>query len=163
MALKLFVHDTTTGSCELAGLVPYPTVTSADPSVTILPVVDTATGQVDYQIDVEHTVDINVENFTYDAATKDIILTETDGDTHTINVSDLLDNVTSKLTKIVSGNVIASHDDGEGNVTEIHETITSFSAVDGTLVYVDEAGGNSEVAICELLSTLPDNGTTVGG
>lgn len=163
MALKLFVHDTTTGSCELAGLVPYPSVSTTDPSVTVTPVVDPATGQVDYQLAVEHTVDINVDAFSYDATTKDIILTETDGTVHTINVADLLDNVSSTMTPLVKGSAIAEHDNGEGNVVTIYETVTQIGVTGSSLIYVDENGDKNEVSLCQLISGLDDNGTTVGG
>lgn len=164
MALQLFVHDSTAGTCELAGLLPYPKVTTTDPQVTITPVVDATTGQVDYQIDVDNTVDINVDNFTYDATSQNIVLTETDGTVHTINVSDLLDNVTSVVTPVVTaGNVIAEHDDGDGTVVKIFETVTEI-VVDGAgFTYVDEAGVKTNITICEMMSNLPDNGTVVGG
>lgn len=164
MALKLFVHDTTSGTCELAGLVPYPKVTTSDPTVTITPTVDATTGQTSYDLAVEHTVDINVDNFSYDPATQDITLTETDGTVHVIDLTDLLDNVTSTVTPVVTaGNVVATHDDGEGTVVDIFETVTAV-VVDGPgFVYVDEAGDKTLITLCEMASNLPDNGTVVGG
>lgn len=164
MALKLFVHDTVTGACELAGLVPYPKVTTTDPTVTITPTVDATTGQTSYDLAVEHTVDINVDNFSYDPATQDITLTETDGTVHVIDLTDLLDNVTSTVTPVVTaGNVVAKHDDGEGTVVDIYETVTKITADGAGFTYTDEAGVGTTITFCEMASNLPDNGTVVGG
>lgn len=41
------------------------------------------------------SVDVNVSNLSYNSTTKDIVLTETDGTVHTINVSDLVDTLPS--------------------------------------------------------------------
>lgn len=164
MALQLFVHDSTAGTCELAALLPYPKVTTSDPTVTVTPVVDASTGQVSYDLEVDHTVDVNVSNFTYDAATQDITLTETDGDTHVINVSDLLDNVISKLTQVVTaGNVIAKHEDGDGTVVDILETITEIALDGAGFTYKDEAGVETTISFCDMASGLTDNGTVIGG
>lgn len=164
MALQLFVHDNVAGTCELASLLPYPKITTVDPSVTVTPVVDPATGQVDYQLDVDNTVDINVDNFSYDAAAQNITLTETDGTVHTINVTDLLDNVTSVVTQGVTvGNTIAKHDDGTGNVVDIIETITEIGLDGAGFTYKAEDGTETNISFCDMASALPDNGTVVGG
>lgn len=163
MALKLFVHDTTSGACELAGLVPYPKVTTTDPTVTVTPVV-AADGSVDYQLAVDHTVDINVDNFAYDPATQDIALTETDGTVHTINVSDLLDGATSAVSAAyTSGNLIAKHSDGAGTTVGIYESVTSV-AIDGPgFTHTAEGGVTTTITLCDMASNLVDNGTLLGG
>ena len=164
MALQLFVKDSASGACELATLLPYPKVTTTDPQVTITPVADATTGQIDYQIDVDNTVDINVDNFSYDPSTQDITLTETDGTVHVIDLSDLLDNVTSVVTPVVTaGNVIAKHDDGDGNVVDIFETVTTLALDGAGFTYTDELGVPVTVTICDMMDNLPNTGTVVGG
>lgn len=160
--LKLFVHNADTGACELAGLLPYPVVTTEDADVTITTVTDPDTGQVSYDIAVDTAVDVNVDNFSYDSDAKTIILTETDGTVHTIDVSELMDNVTSTVTQVVTGNEIATHDDGAGNVTSIQETVTSLAADGGALVFTAEDGAETTISICELMAAIPDNGLVLG-
>jgi len=103
------------------------------------------------------TVDVNVQGLSYDQVTKQITLTETDGSTHVIDVSDLVDAETittlvdngngsftytneagtsvtffsseflTSITNTVTGHKIADYTDESGNVTPINETITSIS------------------------------------
>ena len=71
----------------------------------------------------------------------------TDGSEVLIDLSTLLDDndTVSILTSLNTGNEIASHNDGNGNITPINETITSLSILGDTLTYSDEQGNNTNI------------------
>jgi len=166
MALKLLVHDDVTGDCDLRSLTPYPVVTSANGSVTLVTTVSGTDGQTTFDLAVAPaTTDINVSNFTYDPVTKIITLTETDGTTFPINVSDLVDaGIISSITNTVTGQRIATHIDGDGTSVDIFETVTGIAAnATGDIVYTDETGADTSINVCALIAGVTDNNLSIGG
>lgn len=166
MALKLYVVDDVAGTCELRGLVPYPTLTASSGEVTLNQTVDPVTGAVSYDIsDITHTVDVNVDAFGYDPVTKDLTITETDGTVHTQNLGDLVDAAgnPSVVTQVATGNEIATHDDGAGTTVSIQETVTSAVVNGSSIDFTDEAGSVSSIGLCDLMQNTVDNGAFVGG
>jgi len=130
MAHEVRVRDTVTGLCGWATPICPTVVTSADSSLTVTNV-GTPQAPV-FDISASYTVDINVQNFTYDAVAKDIILTETDGTVHTINVADLVDT----------------------------ETVTTMvQNANGTYTYTSEDATATTIDICTLESGLANFGT----
>ena len=90
-------------------------VLSSDGSVNVI-----NTGNPDnpiFDLSVTHTVDINTDSLSYDPLTKSIVLIETDGTSHSINISDLVDTET-RTTLIINN-------DGSATYTnEVGETVT---------------------------------------
>ncbi|WP_299363529.1 hypothetical protein [Winogradskyella sp.] len=68
---------------------------------------------------------------------------------------------TSVMTQVVTGNEIATHDDGTGNVVSIQETVTTMvDNGNGTYTYTSEDGTTTTTATpgAETVTTLVDNG-----
>ena len=69
----------------------------------------------------------------------------------------------SSLTPIVTGQVVAIHNDGDGNSNNIQESITTFTDNgNGTYTYVSENGTSTTTAVpgSETVTTLVDNGNS---
>jgi len=161
MPLKVLVLDDVTEDCDLRQLVPYPTISSVNGSVTITPTVS-ANGQTMY--DLAADVDVNVSNFSYNPANRVITLTETDGQTHQIDISDLVDtDSVSVVEPLVSGQAIANHSDGGGNMVVIQESLTSFTTTGTGFTHTNEAGTSLTVDMCDLIGNIADNGLFIGG
>jgi len=161
MPLRVLVVDDVADDCDLRELVPYPTLGSMNGTVTINPVVS-ANGQVMYDLSAD--VDVNVSNLAYNPANQVITLTETDGQTHQIDISDLVDtDSVSVVQPLVTGQPIANHADGDGNTQGIHESLTDFTSTGTTFSHTNEAGTTVTVDVCDLVSQVTDNGLFIGG
>ena len=152
--MRLFVYDPATGNCDLRQLVPYTGVTSADGSVVI-----TASTGADGQplFDLSASVDINVSNFSYDPASQTLTITETDGQTHSVNISDLVD-VETVTTLVSNADGSFTYTSENGTVTNIpspstaQQTLTSISANGTSIDYTDEAGDVTSIDIHDVIS-----------
>lgn len=104
---------------------------------------------------------INLDNPTlaYTPATNTLTHVAPDGTVTNIDLSDL-DN-TSVVTNLIAGNRIATHDDGNGTVVDIDETITTLTQNDltGDITYTAEDGTTSTV---DVVSTDANNDITAG-
>jgi hypothetical protein len=154
MPKLLIVEDS--GACGQGTLRKYPSVSSPDGSITVTPIVG-ADGGTTYQVAVTH--DINVANASYDAASTILTLTETDGEVHTVNLGTLVSTVDNTLP---SGHLIAVHT-ANGQAVDILETVTNMTRSGATIQYVNEAGQTLSIPVCDLLTSIADNGTIVGG
>ena len=156
MSLKLYTVDTATQECELMDLTPYPEVTALDGSITILKTVNSA-GKATYDIKVTH--DVNMDVVSFDPASMVITMTETDGDLFTIDLSTLR----SIITNTVTGHLIMTHNDGNGTVKDVFETITGLSLEGAGIKYIDEAGASTIITLCGMMNNATDNGNSIGG
>ena len=106
------------------------------------------------------TVDINVNNFSYNNLTKEIILTETDGTIHTIDISDLVD-VETITTLVINGDGSATYTSEDGTVTVIPApTYSSYTdAVTGTPHKIGDhiAGDTTATPVYETLTIMTLN------
>lgn len=62
-----------------------------------------------------------------------------------INPSEISSGAVSSISNTVVGNQIATHSDGEGNSTDINETITSLSISTNILTYTKEDGTSDNI------------------
>ena len=104
-----------------------------------------------------NTVDIN-ETVTTLTDNGDDTFTYTSEDGTQTSI-DLNEGNTSVVTNTIDGQLIATHNDGAGNLVEIDETITQFidtQAGSNIGTYVNETGATTEIN--ETITTLVDNG-----
>lgn len=160
MALKVFVIDDALGTCDLREMVPYTNVTSNDGTVVVTGTTDPVTGQPMY--DLSAAVDVNVNNFSYNSVTKEITLTETDGDTYTIDISDLVDvaaaeTVTTLVSDGTGGFNYTSEDGTVTNIPAAISTVTNVDNGDNTSIVTDSSNDTSCFPHCpESLKSAPD-------
>lgn len=134
---------------------------------TVTTLVDNANGSFTFTNEegletlVDFSADINVENFTYDEVNKQIVIAETDGTEYRLDITELIGEInTSVLANVLSsGNRIASHDNGNGVVTDIHESVTTLvDNGDGSYTYTNEAGVAATITTKTTIGSL-DNVT----
>ena len=130
MAHKIFIKDTITDACGFADPICPTVVVQGTGPVTVTDV--STPGNPAYEVSVTpHTVDINVSNFAYDPVTKILTITETDGSTHPVDLSDLVDT----------------------------DVVTTLSTPGGGIIrYVNEDGTVVDVSLCDVLGEYPDVG-----
>ena len=156
MTDTVFSVDTVSGACALKELTQYPVVTSPDGSITVTPIVD-ANGKTTYQVRVTHDVNMDVAGF--DPIAMTITMKETNGDTFTIDLSTLA----STVTNTVSGNAIATHKSGTGQIITINETVTSLAVSGAGFMFTDESGGSSVISLCSMMNNVAHSATKIGG
>lgn len=94
---RIFVKDSVSGQCGFADPICPVQITSNNGSVTVVP---TGTPQAPrYDLSVVQVVDINVQGVTYNAVTRQLTVTETDGTAHTVDLASLvLPDIVTTLT-----------------------------------------------------------------
>ena len=141
---------------------PVVQVISSDGTVSVT---NTGTAEAPiFDLSVTHTVDINVDMFTYDPATKIITLTETDGTVHTINVSDLVDaEVVTTMVIQVDGSTVYTNENGVQTIIPAPVTVKSTDSS------INVASTGTATAPCydisytenpETVTSLVDTGTS---
>lgn len=101
-----------------------------------------------------------------------LTVTRDDSSTFDIDLSLLLDtdSVSSIINTLGTGNLIATHDDGQGNVVNILETITSLTLNANVLTYTREDGSTDTIDLslylddtnlARLVSGVLDSGTGI--
>ena len=100
-------------------------------------------------------IEETVTTITYDDANTRIQYIDENGFTNNVDLNGLL----SSANDLNNGNIIAEHVDGNGNVTNIEETVTSlqFNNVSNRLEYTDENGSVNEVGLGDLVSNVTDS------
>ena len=156
MANTVFTVDTGTNECSLKELVPYPNVASSAGSITVTESVD-GTGKKTYNVEVTH--DVNMDVVSFNPSTLMLVMTETDGDTFSVDLKSLI----STVTETVAGHKIAKHESGDGTVVLINETVTSLAGSGSDLVFINEAGGTTNIPICSLVANVAVSATKIGG
>lgn len=127
-------------------------------------------------------IDINVSSLIYNPLTGEIVLTETDGSTHTIDIGPFVETITiltdnnngsftyvneagtsvtwtetnTTITNTVIGNKIADYTSEDSTVTAINETITTISGN----IYTNEAGTPTNI-VQTVGATLDTNGDLI--
>lgn len=104
-----------------------------------------------------YTVPETITNLNYNAGTGEISYTNEAGSTVTFSIN----NNTSVVTPTVTGKIIATHNDGDGNTVNIQETVTTFvDNGNGTYTYTNENGVTTTTTAPgqETVTTLSDNG-----
>ncbi len=95
-----------------------------------------------------------VTSLSYDDTNTRIQYTDESGTTQNVDLSGLL----SSAADLNDGNLIAQHTDGNGNVTNIEETVTSleFNSSNNRIEYTDENGDVNPVDLGDLVSNVTD-------
>lgn len=117
---------------------------------------------IDLSVYLDDTNLARIVNGNLNASTGIATFTRDDSTTFDIDFSSLLDTDSiSVITNTVSGNRIATHDDGQGNTVDINETITSFSGTPFSVSYTKEDGSSDNVSLVKpAVNYLNSNSTT---
>ena len=100
-------------------------------------------------------------SLTFNAATNTLTYTDEDGNSNDIVLGS---GTTSVVTNVINGNRIATHDDGNGNIIDIDETITTIEVFQDTIIrYTNEEGTVTDIDVCNLCpcntaQAVADNG-----
>lgn len=129
MAHEIFVKDTITGQCGFATPICPTIITQGTGPVTVT---DNSTpGNPSYEISVTpHTVDINLDNFAFNPATRILTIVETDGTSHSVDLATLVDPETTTNITTPGGGIIR-YTNEEGTVQDVNlcTTLAEFPAV----------------------------------
>src|SRR5690606_16517771 len=104
--------------------------------------------------------DTNTTNVSLTEDGTNLILTDSEGNTVQVALADISSK--SVVTPVVTtGNIIATHDDGDGTTVDIKETITSMiqDDVTGVITYTPESG---TATTADVVSKDTNNEITVG-
>ncbi len=107
-------------------------------------------------------IDINTASFTYNPLTGDLVITETDGSVHTVDIGPFVETVTTLTNTQATGNIIGTYTNEDGTVVNIRET--PLTVVDSGLIDLSTSGTADHTLTATILpGSAGDVLTTVGG
>lgn len=96
--------------------------------------------------------DTKVDSFTYDSMTGNLVLTQNDFSTFTVNIPPGSTETITTLVNTIAGHLIGTYTSEDATVVDINETVTSLAYNAGTniLSFTDETGTVTDVDLTAL-------------